>query len=225
MFFKYKGIDVEIPDKFLKHHAGVTVESRIHNGTYEADEYKMLKEVVDKDSVILELGGSVGILACLTAKLMNNQKNLVVVEAHPYLIPVLKNNMERNSLDFNIFHGIAHNNNNEIKFNYNEYPLNGHIFGQGGFGETGETTLPGTTPMDLENKYNLRFNTLNCDIEGSEYMLLDTLYDYFSNYKCLIVEFHGWGTYPGVNRDTIEKKYSNIFNIKRSHSVTQFTKK
>ena len=225
MNFTYNGVEVEIPDSFLKHHAGTTITGRIQSGSYEADEYKMLRDIVTEDSIILELGGSVGVLACLTGKLMPDSKKLVVVEAHPNLVPVLEANRDRNNLEFNIHEGAAHYNNNEVSFKYNEYPLNGQIFHQGGFGNTGTVTLNGTTPMDLEEKYDLKFNVLNCDIEGSEYMLLDNLFDYFKNFNHLIVEFHTWGMYPGVNREMLEKKYSQFFNVSRSHSVTKFSKR
>ena len=185
----------------------------------------MLHDIITEDSIVLELGGSVGVLACLTGKLMSDSNKLVVVEAHPNLVSVLEANRDRNNLEFKIHEGAAHYNNSEVSFKYNEYPLNGQIFNQGGFGNTGTVTMKATTPMDLEEKYGLKFNVLNCDIEGSEYMLLDNLLDYFKNYDHLIVEFHTWGMYKGVNRETIERKYSEFFNVSRSDSVSRFSKK
>jgi hypothetical protein len=80
------------------------------------------------------------------------------------------------------------------------------------------------TPMDIQEMFGLKFNTLSCDIEGAELLLLDKLYEHFKEYHIMCVEFHGWAKAKGVSRDNIERMYSRDFNIERIGRMTLFKK-
>ncbi len=69
---------------------------------YEADERHALKHFLDPRLPVIELGGALGVIACLTNKRLNYPEKHVVVEANPGIIPLLKENRDRNNCQFTI---------------------------------------------------------------------------------------------------------------------------
>lgn len=71
-------------------------------GGYERAERDILKKHLDRSHAVIELGGSIGVVACLTNKLLKDPLKHVVVEANPELIGVLTANRDRNGCVFTI---------------------------------------------------------------------------------------------------------------------------
>ncbi|MDQ6815478.1 MAG: FkbM family methyltransferase, partial [Bacteroidota bacterium] len=69
-------------------------------GDYEFDENKILKKTIDKDDVLLELGTGLGYNSISAAKINNNK--VVTYEGNPNLIPLIKQNMKKNSVKFRL---------------------------------------------------------------------------------------------------------------------------
>tara|TARA_R110000772_G_scaffold254182_2_gene370075 strand:- start:2790 stop:3485 length:696 start_codon:yes stop_codon:yes gene_type:complete len=226
----FKDLTIQISEKNYIHQKNTPTDIRIKEGIYEKEEISLIKKSVTPNSKVLDLGASIGITSCVINRILENKSKMVVVEANPNLIDDLKNNRNINSLDFSIEHGAISYNKRKVRFNFNGLSLSGSIFKKSWligdkWGKYKNIELTTMTPMDLELKYNIKFDFLSCDIEGEEYVLLNELYDYFSNYKAMVVEFHEKCASLKINRNSIEKKYSKIFNIKRLGSSSLFTKK
>ena len=227
---KFKGLTIQISEKNYIHQKNTPTDIRIKTGVYEQEEISLLQQSITPNSKVLDLGASIGITSCIINRMLNDKSQMVVVEANPNLIEDIANNREINNLNFNIEHGAISYNNRKLNFNFNGLSLSGSIFKKtwlngNKWGEYKSIELTTITPMDLELKYNIKFDSLSCDIEGEEYVLLNELYDYFSGYKTMVVEFHDKCSPPKLDRNFIEKKYSEIFNIKRLGSSSLFIKK
>lgn len=72
----------------------------IIRGDYEIDENKMLKKTFTKDDVLVELGTGLGFNSIYCAKVNNNK--VVTFEGNPGLIPLIRKNMEKNKVQFEL---------------------------------------------------------------------------------------------------------------------------
>src|SRR5689334_8344200 len=72
------------------------VAASIYWGFYESAEIRFIHKYLRHDLPIIELGTSVGIVACISRK--KNSEQLVCVEANPELIAVIEKNFELNQV-------------------------------------------------------------------------------------------------------------------------------
>jgi len=78
------------------------LKSRFLFNNYETPEREAIQLFLDPSLPVVELGGSVGVLACLTNRKLTNPNQHVVVEANTVLIPLLQENRDRNKCSFTI---------------------------------------------------------------------------------------------------------------------------
>ncbi len=83
-----------------------TILSVIREGRYETGEAKVLLAVIEEGERIVELGGGIGFLSSL-AYLQGKTEAIVVVEAHPELIPVIKATHQLNGVRGDVRHAVA----------------------------------------------------------------------------------------------------------------------
>jgi FkbM family methyltransferase len=154
---------------------------------YELSEKSLIRKYIKKNDIVLELGGSVGVISCVLNKILSNNKNHVVVEPNPNLIPFLKINKERNSCGFNIDQCIVSNSFSEIDFYVYDNYLSSSVFNSNNLkGE--KHTVKSFTISHLCNKYKLKFNSVVMDIEGHEYDFLSE--NNLNEFNKMIIEFH-----------------------------------
>lgn len=227
---KFKNFNIQISEKNYKHQKNMPTYTRLEKGVYENEEISLLERVIKPTSKVLDLGASLGVSSCVINDILEDKTQMVVVEANPNLIDDIINNRDINNLGFKVEHGAVSHNNRKVKFNFNGLSLSGSIkkkewLNNSKWGEYQSIELETITPLDIEAKYNINFNVLSCDIEGEEYNLLNGLYDYFKNYDAMVVEFHEHSAFNNINRNYIEKLYSNEFKIERINNTTLFEKK
>ena len=192
---------------------------RIFDKTYEKQEIKAIKKYVKPDMKILEVGGSLGITSVIANSILKDPKKHFVLEANPNLIENLTFNKSQNNSKFTVVNAPISSSEKNITFNFNNISLGGSInnklhkyeeFKHGKYNNLKTKTL---TPKIIEEKYNLQFDCLICDIEGEEYNLLLNLADYFKNYRLMIVEFHFDLKSDLPNFKKLKKMYSQYFQI------------
>jgi FkbM family methyltransferase len=84
---------------------GITNDSirvELFTNKYEAPERHAIVRYLKRDKPVIELGGSMGVVACVTNKLLTDPTAHVVVEANPLAIPQLEQNRKLNSCKFAI---------------------------------------------------------------------------------------------------------------------------
>lgn len=163
--------------------------AQYHSDVYEEHERALVREHVRPDDKVLELGGCIGVVACVTERLLTDKAAThVVVEANPNLIPWLLKNLSRNDAQSIVeFCAIAEG--NVIAFNLNDRIDKGSLFEKG----SNTVSVPCRTIMDLEQKYG-EFNTLVMDIQGAEIEVLKIAGDLLNHYRLLVIEWHEYIT-------------------------------
>src|SRR6185436_13873583 len=73
-------------------------------GSYEKEERELIKRWIRPSDRVLELGACLGIVSCVTNKLLADKSRHVVVEANPFCIPTLVQNKELNRAGFRVEH-------------------------------------------------------------------------------------------------------------------------
>ena len=84
---------------------GITDESmraQLFTNNYEVEERRAVARYLRRDLPVVELGGSMGVVACVSNKLLKNKAAHLVVEANPLAIPHLELNRNLNRCQFEI---------------------------------------------------------------------------------------------------------------------------
>ncbi|HSU56468.1 MAG TPA: hypothetical protein VLT36_20585, partial [Candidatus Dormibacteraeota bacterium] len=74
------------------------------SNTYERHERELIRRWVRPEDQVLELGACLGIVSCVTNKLLTDKSRHVVVEANPFCIPTLYRNRALNQAGFLVEH-------------------------------------------------------------------------------------------------------------------------
>lgn len=192
---------------------------RLFDRTYERQEIKSILKFLDKEMTVLELGGSIGVTSVIINSLLAENHKHVVCEANPNLIENLELNKINNKCNFVIENKPISSKETKVKFNFNDISLGGSIldkslkYQENNHGAYKNILITTTTPKEIEEKFNLKFDCLICDIEGEEFNLLIDLIDYFKNFKLMIVEFHFDEKINYSKLENIKKNYDPFFNI------------
>jgi FkbM family methyltransferase len=154
-------------------------------GTHEGDERMLLRKYVLPDDGVLELGACLGIVSCITNKLLRDQKKHVVVEANPYCIPAIHRNRHLNQAGF-LVENCAASNQRELNFFVNPT----HITGSSAHTRSAVSVrVPGRSLSELDARYG-PFSVLIMDIEGSELDTFEASPEALRHFRLIIVELH-----------------------------------
>ncbi len=169
---------------------GITDKSTIielvtHN--YEAPERHAIARYLRRGLPVVELGGSMGVVACVTNKLLQNRKAHLVVEANPLAIPHLELNRALNCCEFEIVNRAIAYGSKTVTFRPSSSLCGNSITADGDLAPvTVETAQLGELVRDRGFS---RFN-LVCDIEGLEYDLVCQELEVLKNADTIIMETH-----------------------------------
>jgi FkbM family methyltransferase len=177
---------------FRVRHPAITtsMKSPFLLGGYERAERDILKQYLNPAIGVVELGGSVGVIACLTNKMLRNPQTHVVVEANPDLIGLLKDNRDRNGCTFAILNRAVAYGSDEVSF-YQDAGC--FLAGSVHVRTATSVTVPTTSLRRIIRDYAIETCTLICDIEGGEMDLVRHESDVLEKHvEMVIVEIHGW---------------------------------
>lgn len=134
---------------------------------YEVQERKAVKAFLDPRLPVVELGGSAGLVACVTNKRLTKPNKHIVVEANALIVPTLRHNRSVNHCDFEILHAALGYGSDVVHFIQDTNYLGSRV---GSVGST--TSVKAVTLQGLQNTYSFNTFSLICDIEGGEEELL-----------------------------------------------------
>jgi FkbM family methyltransferase len=136
---------------------------------------------------VVELGGSIGVVACVTNKLLKDQTAHLVVEANPLAIPYLERNKQLNRCKFEIMNRAVAYGSNTVTFRPSSDMCGNSVTTAG---DENPVTIPTAQLRDLLHHRGFsRFN-LVCDIEGMEYDLVRNEADVLKRADTIIIETH-----------------------------------
>lgn len=173
------------------------LKSRFLFNKYEPDERQALNGFLDASLPVVELGGSVGVIACLSNKRLNDPGRHVVVEANPDLIPLLERNRDLNGCHFTVIQRALAYGGDRVNF----YQSNDFLLSSVQLHAARSTTVPSVSLREIVEQFGFDRFTLICDIEGGEYDLVKFEADILrENVATFIVEVHG--SVPGSQAAT-----------------------
>jgi hypothetical protein len=169
----------------------------LHNSISFSDKTQLNKEIpeqlmaikhINHDSIVLELGGSIGRNSCVINSILHTKTNHVVIEPSTMELSILQQNRDSNNFGFFIENSAI----SKVPLYQGNNPgcTNWHTF---------NVPLPNTVPVNtidyntLIEKYKLIFNTLVIDNEGNFVAMLKDFPSILDNIKLLIIE-HDFNT-------------------------------
>jgi FkbM family methyltransferase len=190
--FKADGCVFEIPRDLTTR----TYRSCFWSSEYEREERELIRRFILPQDRVLELGACIGIVSCVTNRLLADRTKHLVVEANPLLVPWLERNRNLNQAGFKI-ENCALSDRAEVTF---------YIHPKFIVGGTSEqptdrpVTVRGRGLEELHREFG-PFNAMIMDVEGSEIHALPISEKLLREYRLVIVELHSYAIgEEGVNR-------------------------
>lgn len=154
---------------------------------YEDFERQAVFQYVDTDQPVIELGGCIGVVACVTNRMLKNPSSHVVVEANPNVLPFLEENRNHNQCQFEILNTAIAYDNDFVTFSPARDFWGNSLRGK----NSGPTVTVNTMRLrDIVDQRGFDSFTLICDIEGHEYDLVFHEPDVLEKATLLILETH-----------------------------------
>jgi FkbM family methyltransferase len=154
---------------------------------YEEFERRAVLQYVRPEFPVVELGGCIGVVSCVTNRILLNPKMHVVVEPSPSVIPLLQDNRDLNHCEFEILNrAIAYDRPSVTFAETADYWGNALKSDVGKEMVTVSTTCLG----DILAERGFQTFTLICDIEGHEYDLIQREGEALQRADTIILETH-----------------------------------
>jgi FkbM family methyltransferase len=181
--FRADGCEFEIP----RHLTSRTYRSCFVDNSYEADERQLIRDYVRPDDSVLEVGACLGIVSCVTNKLLRDKTRHVVVEGNPLCIPAIHRNRHLNGAGF-LVENCALSNQRDVTFYL--HPV--YIVGGTTQRESNRPVrVPGKTLKELDERYG-PFSAMIIDVEGAELEAFEAATEILPRCRLVIVELHEW---------------------------------
>jgi FkbM family methyltransferase len=169
---------IKYPEQKLNEiHKYITIKHGNKNDEYP--EQLMAINFINENDVVLEIGANIGRNTCIIAQILKDDTNLVTLESNLQHVGELIDNRTTNGFNFQI---------------------ESSALSKRGLIQKGWITLVSDivpedyfkvntiTWNELNNKYNLNFNTLVADCEGALYYILQDEPDMLANFNKIIIE-------------------------------------
>ncbi len=146
------------------------------------------------DEKILEIGGNIGRVSCVLSTILNDETNLVVLECHPKHVKELIENRDLNNFKFHI-EGSALSKQKLYQYGWNTYTIKE----KNSYNIESQKLMTEINIIDYEDilqKYNIQFDTLILDCEGSFFYIIQEFPEILKNITKIIIE----NDYPSYDR-------------------------
>jgi FkbM family methyltransferase len=181
--FRADGCVFEIP----RHLTTRTYRACFLRDDYEQEERALIHQLLQPDDAVIEFGACLGVVSCVTNRLLRDRSRHLVVEANPKLIPSIYLNRDLNKAGFLIEHCALSNKPEETFY------LHPHYIVGGSSKRATElpVRVPGRSWRELDARYG-PFTALIVDIEGAELDVFEASRELLARYRLVIIEMHPW---------------------------------
>lgn len=111
----YRGVTLDLSDPVI----GRRLKARFPLGIYETAEVELIEEWIPNNNAVVELGGGIGFVSCVTDENINEVPH-VVIEANPELIDIIETNRKLNNARFDVSHAAYQSSNDMVEFYVHE---------------------------------------------------------------------------------------------------------
>ncbi len=168
-------------------HIATQNKGALWKGIYEEPERRLFHRYFPLDMPVVELGASIGVVACITNRLLKDPQRHLVVEANPYLIPTLERNRTLNQCQFKIVNAAIAYDTDQVTFYLHDKFITGNLLQKA----DRSVTVPACSVQSLTEAEGLTCFNLICDIEGAEIALVQHEGDYLQQHVgWLLIDLH-----------------------------------
>lgn len=191
----------------------------LHNdlmdGVFERFERNAVQEFVSPDLPVVELGGCLGVVGCITNRRLTNPQAHVVVEANPQVIPLLAANRRRNRCQFQVLNRAIAYGSDVVEF------APSMDFASNSLRESGgeKVVRVKTTGLgDILARNSFKRFTLICDIEGHECDLVEQEPEVLRHADVIILETHARLVGEERNQEMLRQLHELGFRVVASEA-------
>jgi FkbM family methyltransferase len=158
---------------------------------YKRFERHAVLQYIRQELPVVELGACIGVVSCITNRILKNPASHVVVEANPHVIPILENNRNGNHSKFEIQNRAVAYGLESVTFSPAS-DFRGTSLRQDAphSSEIPSVTVATTGLGAIVTPKGYDRFTLICDIEGHEYELVERESQIIERVDTLILETH-----------------------------------
>lgn len=180
--YRYRGLRFVVPRELTT----LETRGRFLLRRYEIPECRLSRKYIAHDATVLELGGCLGVVACVVNRRLDDPRRHLVVEPHPAIVPYLEVNLARNECAFSVRQQVV-SDADEATF----YLRDPYIAGSSTLRTSDRRiTVPTTTVARLERESGLFFDVVLVDIEGGEHAFFRENAGLLPRLRTAIVEMH-----------------------------------
>ncbi len=162
-------------------------KSTLFFGLHEIEERALVRRHVPATIPVIEFGGGLGVISCLTNSILRNKSDHIVVEANPQMIPILEENRRRNKAGFKVVNRALAYGADRV-----ELAIDDEFVGSSLHGKDGRRTMSVETTTLAHVLSDLGFAEVGiiCDIEGLESDLIQREILSDTRVRYLLAEMH-----------------------------------
>lgn len=180
---KLDGVTLSVDNPLI----GTPDKSTLFFGIYEVGERELSKRFIDRSLPTVEIGGSIGGVACTTNRLLANPRAHIVVECNPVVLPTLEKNRELNGCGFKIEPRALAYGVDTISFGVPNHFMMGRLHSD----DDRQVTVQTTTLRQIVEKHQFDVINLISDSEGGEVEMVEHDGDILRDrVKWIIMETH-----------------------------------
>lgn len=154
---------------------------------HEADEVRLTTAYLDPTRPTVELGGSIGVVACLTSRMLRRPEDHVVVEANPLVVPTLQKNRELNGCRFEVVTAALAYGAPMVEFTVGPDCMTGAMKAAG----SQKLRVPAVSLREIVEPRGFQAINLIVDVEGAEIDLVANELDFLKErVKLFFLETH-----------------------------------
>jgi FkbM family methyltransferase len=181
-------------------------KSSLYFGIYEIAERELSKQYIDRSLPTVEVGGSIGGVACIVNRLLVNPIAHVVMECNPVILPTLTKNRILNNCQFTIEASALAYGADKISFGISNHFMKSSVSDRASH----QITVPATTLRQVLDKYRFLVVNLISDSEGSEVEMVENDSEVLRDrVKWIILETHA----EERGREAIERTLEKLASL------------
>jgi FkbM family methyltransferase len=172
-------------------HPAITpqVKAMLFWNVYESAEIRFVQRYLKPDLDVVELGSSLGVMACQIRARLQSDRKLICVEANPPLALVIQQHLALNGFEDNttvVVGAIDYSGGDTTHFITGENSLQGRKT----HGVKGTTQTPAFTLEQLLKEHSMQDYALVCDIEGAEAGIIFQGGEALKGCRQIVIELH-----------------------------------
>ncbi len=171
----------------LREISNTAVKLLLASKEYEGFERRAVRQYVCSDSPVVELGGCLGVVACITNRALKKGTLHVVVEANPRVISLIEENRSRNECNFELLNAAIAYGQPTVTF-CPSFDMPSNSLRENSADDL--VTVATISLGDILRQRNIDSFTLICDIEGHEYDLVQNEAEVLKHAEIIILETH-----------------------------------